>query len=106
MTAAPIRGQVYRADIGFGAKPWLVVSNNRRNRVLSDVLAARITTTDKHADLPTWVPLSADDPLVGHIVADDLERIAREEFGPLLGIVAPATILAVNNALKLALAIP
>ena len=48
---------VYRADIGFGAKPWLVVSNNHRNRALSDLLAVRITTTDRYANLPTWVQL-------------------------------------------------
>jgi mRNA interferase MazF len=41
--SAPLRGQVYRADLGFGAKPWLVVSNNDRNRALSDLLAVRIT---------------------------------------------------------------
>ncbi|CAN5876747.1 hypothetical protein BH09ACT7_BH09ACT7_54460 [soil metagenome] len=56
MQARPARGQVYRADIGFGAKPWLVVSNNRRNTALSDLLAVRITTTTKHA-----IPLSAAD---------------------------------------------
>ena len=49
--SAPLRGQVYRADIGFGPKPWLVVSNNHRNRALSDLLAVRITTTDRHANL-------------------------------------------------------
>jgi mRNA interferase MazF len=55
--STPLRGQVYRADIGFGAKPWLVVSNNHRNRALSDLLAVRIITTDRHANLPTWVQL-------------------------------------------------
>ena len=55
--SGPLRGQVYRADIGFGAKPWLVVSNNHRNRALSDLLAVRITATDRHANLPTWVQL-------------------------------------------------
>ena len=33
--SAPLRGQVYRADLNFGAKPWLVVSNNDRNRAPS-----------------------------------------------------------------------
>ncbi len=50
---APLRAQVYRADIGFGPKSWLVVSNNHRNRALSDLLAVRITTTDGHVNLPT-----------------------------------------------------
>jgi mRNA-degrading endonuclease toxin of MazEF toxin-antitoxin module len=49
--SAPLRGQVYRADIGFGPKPWLVVSNNHRNRALSDLLAVRITITERRANL-------------------------------------------------------
>ena len=28
----PLRGQLFRVDLGYGAKPWLVVSNNQRNR--------------------------------------------------------------------------
>ncbi|MFE9579707.1 type II toxin-antitoxin system PemK/MazF family toxin [Nocardia sp. NPDC006044] len=104
--SAPVRGQVYRADLGFGAKPWLIVSNNRRNRLLSNVLAARITTSDKHGALPTWIGLGSDDPLVGHIVADDIHQLRRDDLGPLLGTVGPRTVIAVNAALKLALAIP
>lgn len=55
-----------RADVGFGATPWLVISNNQRNRHASDLLALRLTTTAKQ--LPTWVPLSAADPTGGHAV--------------------------------------
>jgi mRNA interferase MazF len=97
---------VYRADIGFGPKPWLVVSNNHRNRALHSVLAVRLTTTTKRAELPTWVPLSSADPMVGYANVDDLQQLEREELAELLGTLSPATILAVNNALKLALAIP
>ncbi|WP_228541443.1 type II toxin-antitoxin system PemK/MazF family toxin [Nocardia sp. XZ_19_369] len=103
---APVRGQIYRADIGHGAKPWLIVSNNRRNRELSRVLAVRITSTDKFASLPTMVPLSNADPLVGHIATDDVQQLRRDELTVLLGTVSPATIMAVNTALKLVLAIP
>ncbi|MFI6165831.1 type II toxin-antitoxin system PemK/MazF family toxin [Nocardia sp. NPDC051052] len=103
---APTRGQIYRADIGHGAKPWLIVSNNRRNRQLPSLLAVRITTTDKYVDLPTVIPLSSDDPLVGYIVADDLQQLHRGELKAHLGTVGPATIMAINSALKLVLAIP
>jgi mRNA interferase MazF len=41
---APLRGQIFHVDLGHGRKPWLVVSNNARNRNLDSVLAARITT--------------------------------------------------------------
>jgi len=55
-------------DLGHGAKPWLIVSNNARNRNLETVFAVRLTTTSKHANLP----LSPADPLTGYIVVDDL----------------------------------
>ncbi|MFI7003251.1 type II toxin-antitoxin system PemK/MazF family toxin [Nocardia sp. NPDC050175] len=104
--AAPTRGQIYRADIGQGAQPWLIVSNNRRNRQLPYLLAARITTTDKYASLPTMVPLTTGDPLVGFVVTDDLQQLHRDELEAHLGTVSPTTIMAVNSALKLVLAIP
>jgi mRNA interferase MazF len=104
--SAPLRGQVYRADIGFGAKPWLVVSNNHRNRALSDLLAVRITTTDRHANLPTWVQLGAADPLVGYINTDDLQQLHRDELDVLLGSLTPVTLRAVNDALRIVLALP
>lgn len=101
----PLRGQVYRADIGFGPKPWLVVSNNHRNRALSDLLAVRITT-DRHANLPTWVPLGKDDPLVGYVNTDDLQQLHRDELHDLLGSLSPVTLRAVNAALRIVLALP
>jgi mRNA interferase MazF len=102
--SAPLRGQVYRADIGFGPKPWLIVSNNHRNRALSDVLAVRITTTDKHANLPTWVMLTSADPLPGHVNADDLQQLHKDELRERLGCLSPQTLQAVNEALRLVLA--
>ena len=54
MSAVPQRGQVYRCDLGYGLKPWLVVSNNIRNRLLDDVIAIRLTTTVR--DLPPRAP--------------------------------------------------
>jgi mRNA interferase MazF len=106
VSGTPIRGQVYRADIGFGLKPWLVVSNDLRNRALPNVLAVRLTTSPKRADLPTWVPLAPDDPLAGHAVVDDLQQLDRDELADLLGALSPGTILAVNDALRIALALP
>ncbi|WP_291409889.1 type II toxin-antitoxin system PemK/MazF family toxin [Actinophytocola sp.] len=106
MSPVPVRGQIYRVDIGYGPKPWLIVSNNRRNRVLSDVLAVRITTTDKHPDLPTWVRLQGADPLVGYVNADDVQQLGKDELGQLLGSLAPATLMRVNEALRIVLALP
>jgi mRNA interferase MazF len=102
----PARGQIYWADIlSLGRKPWLVVSNNRRNRHLSSVLAVRITTTQRYAGMPTVVALGKDDPLVGFVVCDDLGPLHRNEIGDYAGALSGRTMLAVNGALKTALAI-
>ena len=103
MSVTPARGQVYRCDLGYGAKPWLVVSNNARNRVLSDVIAIRLTTTIR--ELPTWVKLSTADPLAGYANADCIEQLSKDELGDYLGALSPATMRTVNQALAIALAL-
>ena len=102
MTSA-LRGQVFRINIGHGAKPWVVVSNNQRNRNLETVIAARITTTAKHVGLPTVVPLSRDDPLVGNVLCDDLWQFYDEELDKALGALSPATMRAISSGLRVAL---
>jgi mRNA interferase MazF len=99
----PLRGQVYRVDLGHGPKPWVVVSNNARNRNLETVIAARITTTSKNASLPTIVNLNAADPLTGYVLCDDLIPLYRDELTLALGTLSPATMRAVSAALRLAL---
>ncbi|MCP3798697.1 type II toxin-antitoxin system PemK/MazF family toxin [Allokutzneria sp. A3M-2-11 16] len=106
MSAPVLRGQIYWSDIGFGNKPWLVVSNNMRNRAIPSLLAVRITTTSKNVGLPTFVPLSPSDPMVGVINVDDLQQLAHEELGEQAGAVTPQTLMKVNTALKVALALP
>lgn len=101
MTGPPVRGQIYRADLGYGPKPWLVVSNNGRNRHTRDVLAVRLTTTERQ--LPTWTELGADDPLGGRVNCDNIERLARDELADYLGTLTPTTMTAVNRALGTAL---
>ena len=104
MKSVPTRGQIYLVDIGYGAKPWLIVSNNTRNRVLDTALAARITTTDK-SQVPTAVQLGRHDPLVGYVLADDLEQLDEQDLASATyrGTVGPDTILKVNQALTIAL---
>lgn len=99
----PLRGQVFRVDLGYGAKPWLVVSNNQRNAALDTVLAARVTTTDRHARLPTVIPLSAADPLQGFVLCDDLVPLYRDELSVDLGSLTPATMRLVSEGLRIAL---
>jgi len=97
----PQRGQVYRCDIGYGPKPWLVVSNNARNRVLSEIIAIRLTTTAR--ELPTWVKLSAADPLVGYANADCIEQLGKDELGDYLGALSRESMQKVDQALATAL---
>lgn len=94
---------MFRVDLGHGAKPWLVVSNNSRNRNLETVIAVRITTISKHAKVPTVVALSGADPLVGYIVVDDLIQLYRDELDVALGALTPTTMRAVSEALRIAL---
>ena len=100
---APLRGQVFRVDLGYGAKPWVVLSNNARNRNLETVHAARVTTTDRHAHVPTVVALRPTDPLVGHVLVDDLVQLYRDELTTPLGALSPATMNNLSQALRLAL---
>jgi mRNA interferase MazF len=98
-----LRGQVYWADMGYGRKPWLVVSNNQRNRALNTVLAARMTTTNKHANLPTIVPTGPEDPLRGYVNCDDLVQLFDEDLTQPAGSLSPRTMAHVSAALRIAL---
>lgn len=101
----PVRGRVYMADIGNGPKPWLIVSNNARNRALADCLAVRLTTSDK-PELPTIVKLgSADYPLVGRVLCDDIALLYREDLEEDRGALAPETMVKVAAGLRSALAL-
>lgn len=101
---APVRGRVYMADLGYGDKPFLVVSNNARNRNLGDCIAVRITTTVKPS-MPSIVELGSADPLTGRILCDDLTALYRDELKRDVGALSTATMNEVGLALRHALAI-
>ena len=103
--SAPIRGQVYSIDFGDGPEPWVVVSNNVRNRQLREVLGAPIADSTE-VDLATVVALHPTDPVAGVVLADEIERLHRHKLITLLGVLSPGTIMKLNRALKIALAIP
>jgi mRNA interferase MazF len=98
-----VRGQVFSVDLGHGPKPWVIVSNNARNRNLDTVLAARITNTSRSAHVPTVVPLTAADPLVGFVLADDIVQLFHEELSDNRGALSASTMAAVSRALRVAL---
>lgn len=100
---APARGQVYLVDLGYGFKPWVVVSNNHRNRSLRDVLAARLTTTSRHQDVPTVVALSnTDAPLVGYVACDHIVQLYRDsDLSRPAGALTPATMRRISDAMRI-----
>jgi len=97
------RGQVVLANIGLSeAKRLVVVSNNRRNRALSSVLAARLTTSNKPT-LPSVVPLTHSDQMTGFACCDDIIEIFEDEVVQIIGALSPATMAQVGHGLAAAL---
>ena len=101
------RGQIIRADVGLPEpKLFLVVSNNTRNRSrLGSVVGARLTTSKKfEQDSIVVIP---DHEFSGRVLCDDIEQIYYPEIiGRPLGGLSPSTMMAVDRALAVALALP
>ncbi len=101
--SAPLRGQVFFASLGsIGEKPVLVVSNNTRNRILNDVLVARITTAPK-PDIPSIVLLPHNEPVSGHVLCDDLSTVSKGLLTKPAGGLSRPTMNAVDDSLRVAL---
>jgi mRNA interferase MazF len=102
----PSRGRVYWATLDGMRKPWLVVSNNPRNRALGTCLAVRITTSQK-PELDTIVELGPQDaPLRGRVLCDDIAVLFPSEDGfEHLGAITTGTMLRVDAGLRAALAL-
>lgn len=101
-----IRGQVYWAtfDHDVGRKPWLVVSNNGRNRSLSVVLVARITTTFKRP-LKSIVELPPGECVTGRVLCDEITPMYETDAPVLAGALSPGAMRRVDAALAVALGI-
>ncbi|MDK8796706.1 type II toxin-antitoxin system PemK/MazF family toxin [Corynebacterium sp. MSK044] len=97
-----LRGQIYWLDLGYGEKPWIVVSNNSRNRALGSALVARVTTSHK-PPLPSIVELDSQDPVVGSVICDDIETIYFDDEPRFGGAVSLETLKRINAALRVAL---
>lgn len=100
------RGQVIRADVGLDeTKLFVVVSNNRRNAHLADVLTVRLTTSRKPA-IPSIVELSSADTFTGRAVCDDIGPIFENEVLEVVGALSPASMLRIDAGLGAALDLP
>ncbi|MGI8522087.1 MAG: type II toxin-antitoxin system PemK/MazF family toxin [Nocardioides sp.] len=103
MTWPLSRGQVVRADINLDEpKLFVVVSNNRRNSRMGDVLGARLTTSSK-PDIPSVVMFDEADAFSGCVVCDDILPLYEDEILGVLGAVAPLTMQRINRGLAAAL---
>jgi mRNA interferase MazF len=102
-----MRSEVFFVDLGeIGRKPFVVVSNNQRNRALTTVLGVRITTTNRHIHIETVVPLGPDcGDLAGWALCDDIEKLWRDELGNPAGVIGVRTMTAVNAGLRTAFAV-
>lgn len=87
-------------------KPMVIVSNDGRNRSRFEwVHVVRITTRLKRP-LPTIVELTeADAPLTGRAMADELELVHEEDLEDRRGALSPATMRAIDQALRRVLAL-
>ncbi len=105
----PLRGQVFHVadEDGVGPHYWLVVSNNRRNAHLSDVLTVMLTTTPPGSPRASYVPLTKrQDSFEGWVKCDDIGPHDRDELGLVKGALSPATMRLVDAGLAFALGLP
>lgn len=106
MTWPLSRGQVVLANVGLDEpKLFVVVSNNRRNQQLQQVLAARLTTSPKPS-IPSIVELSNPEAFVGRVVCDDIAEIYQDEVIEIRGALSPRAMRAVGLGLAAALDLP
>jgi mRNA interferase MazF len=108
LLSGPLRGQVFHVDIhGAGPHYWLVVSNNKRNANLSDVLAVQLTTTAPRSPRLSYVPLAKGrDPFEGWVKCDGIGPLLRDRLGPVKGALSPDTMRRVDAGLAFALNLP
>lgn len=105
MPAEFVRGAVFLADLGGGKRPWIVVSNNHRNRSLDNVAAVKVTTTAKYTSLATVVTLPEGECISGYVRCDSLTMIYKDEFDRHLGGLGRQTMAEVAEGLKAALSL-
>lgn len=106
MTWPVLRGQVIRADIKLDEpKVFVVVSNNRRNKNLGDILTVRLTTSSK-PDIPSIVELGPPETFIGRAVCDDIAPIYADEVLDVVGSLSPGAMARINAGMAAALELP
>ena len=101
-----IRGRVYLANLaepGDEPKPWVVVSNNGRNRGLRTALAVRVTTTPKYQELPSVVAVPDGETVHGWVRCDSVTVLYDDEPVREVGGLSRPAMRAIEAGLKHAL---
>jgi mRNA interferase MazF len=81
-----------------------VVSNNRRNRAMPQVLGVGLTTTPNPM-IPRVVELSQPEAFVGRAVCDDIAEIYEDEVLAVVGALSPGAPRRIDRGLAAALEI-
>lgn len=99
-----LRGRVYAARLSNikDEKFFVVVSNNQRNAQLPQVLAIRLTTSQKPS-IPSIVELSKSEAFIGRAVCDDIVEIYEDEVVRDIGALSPVTMTAIGRGISAAL---
>lgn len=87
-----------------GEKPFLVVSNNVRNRQLDSVICARVSTSpNRPAEIPSIVPIEDRGAVVGKVLCDDLITVKKHRLKRRVGALPPRVMVDVGKGLRSAL---
>lgn len=99
----PLRGQVWFVDIPrVGRKPFVIVSNNRRNSRLPTILAVRVTTAPQ-PDIPSLVRLPGSEAVKGTVVCDDIAVVRKQRLTRAAGALSRAAMALIDGGLRAAL---
>lgn len=108
------RGQVYYADfkpaVGSeqdGVRPYVIIQNNAGNRSSPTIIVA-IATTQSKTNLPTHVPVSAEDNCLNlktTILLEQLRTIDKERIKNYIGRLSDNTMKRIDEALCISLAL-
>jgi mRNA interferase MazF len=102
-----LRGGIYYAAYpGIGDRPVLVLSWDAINAGLRSPIVCQVTTTKRERYLPTFVPLPADAAGLetdSFILCHELATLRAERFRREVGMVPPAILVQVEEALRRAL---
>jgi mRNA interferase MazF len=102
-----LRGGIYYAAFpDIGDRPVLVLSWDAINAGLRSPIVCQVTTTKRERHLPTLVPLPADAAGLetdSFILCHELATLRAERFRREVGMVPPAILVEVEEALRRAL---